>query len=141
MGSAEIDKLAEDARGVDPATDTGPQAALWEAMFDLESWWFPITNLDDPRPFLGVLPEGPALVAFTSIERANAWALGNGFEPERAARVISMSPDSTVDFVEQLVPQGVQIMVVDPGVTGFFAPLTNLRPMQAYIRQSGEHDR
>lgn len=135
--TAEIDRLAETARAAAEG-DTQPQADLWSAMFSLEQWWFPTTEGEDPRPFLGVLPEGPSLIAFTSGERARAWALGNGFPSEQASRVLSMSPESTVKFVETLVPQGVRLLVVDPGVTGFFTPLETLGAMKGYLeRESG----
>ena len=135
--SAEIDRLAEAARVAMEHGDTEPQIALWSAMFSLERWWFPTTEGDDPRPFLGVLPEGPALIAFTTGERARAWALGNGFEEERASRVLSMSPSSTLQFVEQVVPQGVKLFLVDAGVTGFFVPIEALAGMKGFLEGHG----
>lgn len=129
-----IDRLAEEARAAG-TEDRDAQAALWRALFTLERWWFPTTEGDDPRPFLGVVPEGPALLAFTTGQRARAWALGNGFDEERAGRVIAMTPDSTVDFLEKAVPEAVRLLVVDPGVTGFFAPRENLRAIQQAVAE------
>jgi hypothetical protein len=130
--SAEIDRLAQAAQAA-PPSDLVTPSALWEAVFGLERWWFPTTSAVEPRPFLGRLPEGPALLAFTSGERARAWSLGNGAPEEQASRVLSMSPDLTVTFLEQNAGIGIEVLAVDVGITGFFAPVANLRPMQQWI--------
>lgn len=130
----DIDRLAEAARDAPPA-DAETQSALWGAMFSLERWWFPTTSAEEPRPFLGRLPEGPALLAFTSGERARAWSIGNGIDETQASRVLAMSPDLTLTFLEQNAGIGIELLAVDVGVTGFFAPVGNLRAMQAYVTQ------
>ena len=85
-------------------------------------------------------PEGPADIAFTTGERARAWALGNGFDEERASRVLAMAPASTVDFLERGVPDAVRLIVVDPGITGFFAAREELRGIAEAVADGADAD-
>lgn len=131
-----IDVLSERAR---VGGDVDAQSALWRAMFALDEWWFMATGgPPDGGPAVGIVDGVAALLAFTSKERARAFALANGHSPEQASQVIAIPGTLILEMCEQLAAQGVERLVVDLGSLGFSAPLDQLRPMHGFIHRAPE---
>ena len=132
---ATIDALSDATR--DSGGDLAAQTTLWSAMFGLEKWWFIARGtLPDVAPVVGVVDGVPSLLAFTSGARARECALAMGFAEEDAGQVLAVAPQSVLETTDHLMSQGVQRLVVDQGVLGFFAPLGQLRPIAEFISQS-----
>lgn len=128
-----IDALAEAVRT--SGADLDAQNALWGAMFDLDKWWFIARGtLPDVTPVVGVVDGIPSLLAFTTGARARECALAMGFSEEEAGQVLAIAPQNVLDTADHLVSQGVQRMVVDQGLLGFFAPLAQLGPIHDFVR-------
>ncbi|GAA4108335.1 hypothetical protein GCM10022415_00880 [Knoellia locipacati] len=134
-GTPSIDSLAEVVRT--SGADVDAQSALWGAMFGLDKWWFIARGtLPDVSPVVGVVDGVPSLLAFTSGARARECALTMGFAEEKAGQALAVAPQSVLETTDHLMSQGVQRLVVDQGVLGFFAPLGQLRPIAEFVAQS-----
>ena len=132
--TAPVDALCAAARAA--GSDVDAQTALWQAMFELERWYFVAQGtLPDVAPLVGVVDEVPSLLAFTTGARARDLALASGFSDEEASQVLGVPTDSVLTLCEQFASQGVQRLVVDQGVLGFFAPLEQLRPIHEFIHR------
>lgn len=128
-----IDALAEAVRA--SGSDLDAQNALWRAMFDLDKWWFIARGtLPDVTPVVGVVDGMPSLLAFTTGARARECALAMGFSDEEAGQVLAIAPHNVLETADHLVSQGVERLVVDQGVLGFFAPLVQLGPIHDFVR-------
>lgn len=131
-----IDELAEVVRTA--GADVQAQSALWGAVFALEKWWFIARGtMPDVSPVVASVDGVPSLLAFTEGSRARECALQMGFSEEEAGQVLAIPPQSVLETVDHLVAQGVQRLVIDQGVTGFFAPLTQLRAIHDFIGGGG----
>ncbi|MFC7491833.1 MULTISPECIES: hypothetical protein [unclassified Knoellia] len=129
-----VDALSHAARAA--GSDLDAQTALWQAMFELDQWYFVARGtLPDVAPLVGVVDGVPSLLAFTTGPRAREFALGNGFSEEEASQVLGVPTGSVLDLCEQFTAQGVDRLVVDQGVLGFFAPLPQLRPIHEFINR------
>lgn len=134
-----IDELSEVARASDGDLDA--QTSLWRAMFALEKWWF-VARGTAPAlaPLVSAVGGVSSLLAFTTAARARDFALASGFSEEEANQVLAVPASSVLDTCDHLTAQGVQRLVVDQGTLGFFAPLTQLRPIHDFITQSPRSD-
>lgn len=129
---ATVDALSEAARAA--GSDLDAQTTLWQAMFELDRWYFIARGaMPDVAPLVGVVDGVPSLLAFTTGARARDFALGNGFSEEEANEVLGVPTAGVLDLCDQLTTQGVERLVVDQGVLGFFAPLAQLRPIHEFI--------
>ena len=130
--SGTIDALSTAARAA--GSDVDAQTLLWQAMFELERWYFVARGTTpDVAPLVGVVDGVPSLLAFTTGSRAREFALGNGSSEEEASQVLGVPTDSVLDLCDQFTTQGVERLVIDQGVLGFFAPLEQLRPIHGFI--------
>lgn len=137
-----IDPTRETVASIDALSDTArsqPDSfaaidALWRAVYALPHWSFIARGPDDaPSPFIGQLPNGPMVFAFTSRQRAHEGALANGLDEEAASRVLSVPLPGAVEWLAAFGQQGVAGVVFDMPAQGYTAPLHNLLPMQAHI--------
>ena len=129
-----IDALSNAARAA--GSDVDAQTTLWQAMFELEQWFFVARGtLPDVAPLVGVVDGVPSLLAFTTGARAREFALGNGVSEEAASQVRGVAPGGVLDLCDQFTTQGVERLVVDQGTLGFFAPLGQLRPIHEFINR------
>lgn len=129
---ASVDALSEAARAA--GSDVEAQTTLWQAMFELDRWYFVARGtLPDVAPLVGVVDGVPSLLAFTTGGRARDFALANGFSEEEASQVLGVQTGGVLDLCDQFTTQGVERLVVDQGVLGFFAPLAQLRPIHEFI--------
>jgi hypothetical protein len=129
-----IDALSDAARAA--GSDVDAQTTLWQAMFELERWYFVARGtLPDVAPLVGVVDGVPSLLAFTTGARARDFALGSGFSEEEASQVLGVPTAGVLDLCDQFTTQGVERLVIDQGVLGFFAPLGQLRPIHGFINR------
>lgn len=120
--------------------DVQLQSALWREVFALDYWFFvPRGTPEQPQPLMLTLPEGPAVLAFTSPDRARAAAPERGLPPEVSERVLALPLPSAIESVAGLAQQGVRIVVFDYGLQGYHAPLGNLVPMRDWL--AADHSR
>lgn len=127
-----VDALSHAARAA--GSDVDAQTALWQAMFELDRWYFVARGtLPDVAPLVGVVDGAPSLLAFTTGARARDFALASGFTEEEAGQVLGVPTSNVLDLCDQFTTQGVERLVVDQGVLGFFAPLGQLRPIHGFI--------
>lgn len=132
--TSNIDALSDAARAA--GSDVDAQTALWQAMFELEQWYFVARGtLPEVAPLVGVVDGVPSLLAFSTSLRAREFALGIGFSEEEASQVLGVPTNSVLDLCDQFATQGVERLVVDQGVLGFFAPLAQLRPIHGFINR------
>ncbi|AEA27020.1 hypothetical protein Psed_4876 [Pseudonocardia dioxanivorans CB1190] len=121
----DIDRLAAAVR--DQRTPAG-FAALWRAIFALESWYLlPTGTPDDPRPMLGLVEERSYLLVFTSERHLRSFA--NDRSAVRAndgVAAMTISPASLADLVPGLVEQGITGVLFDQGHNDVAAPLAAL---------------
>ncbi|EAP96922.1 hypothetical protein JNB_19968 [Janibacter sp. HTCC2649] len=129
-----IDALSDAARTA--GSDVDAQTTLWQAMFELERWYFVARGtMPDVSPLVGVVDGVPSLLAFTTGARAREFALKSGFSEEEASQVLGVPTTGVLDLCDQFTTQGVERLVIDQGVLGFFAPLAQLRPIHGFINR------
>jgi hypothetical protein len=126
------DALAEAVR-TDPSTEN--QSKLWSATFALDRWWFVQRGEpENPLPFVGVHRDQRFLMAFTSAQRARAFAIENGLVPADAEVVaLALSPEAAVAQAPIWLQQGIAAITFDHGVSGYFALLGNLPAIRARV--------
>ncbi|MBN8883962.1 MAG: hypothetical protein J0H73_16850 [Salana multivorans] len=118
--------------------DVELQAALWREVFALEHWFFvPRGTPEAPQPLMLTLSEGPAILAFTSPDRARAAAQGLGLPAEATDQVISVQLPDAIEWVAGLAQHGVRVAVFDYGVQGYLAQLGNLVPIRDWLAARG----
>ncbi len=129
---ATIDALSDAARS--QPESFAAMDALWRAVYALPHWSFIARGPDDaPSPFIGQLPNGPMVFAFTTRQRAHDGALAVGLDEEAASRVLSVPLPGAVEWLAGFAQQGVAGVVFDMPALGYMAPLQNLLPMQAHM--------
>lgn len=130
------DALAQ-AVGADPSTTN--QEKLWSATFSLERWWFVQRGEpDNPQPFVGVHNDQPFLMAFTSAQRARAFAVANGLAAaDDEVLVLALAPADAVAQSPIWLQQGIAAITFDHGTSGFFAPLGNLPAIRSHVARLG----
>lgn len=125
----EIDLLAASARA--HVTDVPTQAALWQAVFGLEHWFFiPRGEGAQMKPYAEQTVSGPAIIAFTTPQRAKAYA--DARDLGETDKLLGIPPVAGIGALEQFTGAGIQIVHFDPQHASFFAPVDKLREMHAH---------
>ena len=125
----EIDLLAVSAR--ERMTDVPTQAALWQAVFALEHWFFiPRGEGAQMKPYAEQTVSGPAIIAFTTPQRAKAYA--DTRELGETDKLLGIPPVAGIGALEQFTTAGIRIVHFDPQHASFFAPVDKLREMHAH---------
>lgn len=125
----EIDLLAASAR--DHVADVPTQAALWQAVFALEHWFFiPRGEGAEMKPYAEQGASGPAIIAFTTPQRASAYAEARGLG--ETEKLLAIPPATGIGALEQFTAAGIRIVHFDPQHASFFAPVDRLREMYAH---------
>lgn len=113
------------------------QAALWQAVFDLNTWFFiPRGNMDNPNPLALEFPEGPAVLAFTTMDRARAAGQAIGLPEEENQHVLGIPMPGAIDWLTGLTAGGVRAAVFDYPTQGYTCPLTNLVPIRDWLQKN-----
>ena len=130
---ARIDSLSAATHDAEPGHPAawGP---LWQATFGLREWLFIARGApQSPRPFIGVLEQGPMLFAFTTAERARIGALSLGLSEAESGSVLTVPTPGVVDWVVSLAQNGVFGISFDHPTTGYFTPLANLIGIRDWV--------
>ncbi|MBF0721571.1 hypothetical protein [Sanguibacter inulinus] len=132
-----VDELAASARAT--PGDTAAQSALWQAVFELDHWYF-VPRGPSQTPLAVSHEAGPTLVAFTSASRAAAFAARLPEDEtvpaeDRAAApsVVAVPTASVVGYVEALVEAGVAVVHVDPANGAFSVSASSLRALHERV--------
>ncbi|MDU0370852.1 hypothetical protein ACFPAF_10640 [Hymenobacter endophyticus] len=136
--SQEIDLLLEKAKSSGKTEDL---AALWKAALELPQWHFitrQTANIEDRKPFVGVLDNKPWIFVFTDRQRAQEYArtiTGGGFVDE-SGNVLVMSTDTpkAIDYLLALTSQGVYGVRFNE-LNGWFSPLQNLPAILQHVQR------
>ncbi|CAL4860589.1 hypothetical protein [Microbacterium sp. MM2322] len=116
--------------------DREAQERLWRAVFALDKWIFIARGTDEqPTPFAATTPQGPAIFAFSTPERAQDAAAGFGIPKEEVDRLPAVPLPDAAGWVASYAESGVASMVFDAPVIGAMAPLSNLAAMAVWIQQ------
>ncbi len=125
----DLDRLALAVRE-DP-DDGAAQQRLWDATFRLEQWWFaPRGAGGDQRPAAAYTDGQMMLFGFTSLVRCHEFALTNGLAvPDVEFDAIAVPPAAVVADADNIEASGVEALMMDHQVHGYFTPVTNLTLM------------
>lgn len=128
MTDTEIDALAHASRNIQ--NKTGEQH-LWKAVLNLPSWYFLAQGQgDDIEPLVARVGGRPTLLAFTSEDRAQAFArhlAGKQGGPERD--VLNMDVPDAVGYCTQVFDMGVETIHFNTGDYEFSAGMITLKDM------------
>ncbi|MCZ7649429.1 MAG: hypothetical protein M5U26_29925 [Planctomycetota bacterium] len=124
----DFDALVEEAKqtGTDEA-----MSRLWAATYALPQWNFIARGeLPNVRPFIGVMEDRPFLMAFTDSAHARAFGERQGFlAPDGSLQLLAMPVAGFVETAASYAAGGVFGIMFNNGPHGYFAPLSNVRPM------------
>ncbi|MCR5887667.1 hypothetical protein LRS06_07720 [Hymenobacter sp. J193] len=135
----EIDLLLAKAKSSGRTEDL---SALWKAVLDLPQWHF-ITrqteNIEDRKPFVGVMDGKPWAFLFTDRQRAQEYArtIPNGGFVDESGNVLVISTDTqkAIDYLLALVSQGVYGLRFNE-LNGWFSPIENLPAIIKHVNKN-----
>lgn len=128
MTDSEVDALAHASRNVQ--NKTGEQN-LWKAVLTLPGWYFLAEGQgDDVEPMVARIGGRPALLAFTSEDRAEAFTNHLASKPSGVKRdVLNMDIADAVEYCQQLFDMGVETIHFNSGDYGFSSGMVKLKDM------------
>ena len=116
---------------------------LYGHVFALPQWHFVARGqFPNVHPYIASnvqVAEGLYMLrAFTDTDRLLRFAQENQLADGESALILSLPTDTIVDYLEQFIPQGVHGVWFnsDTKSDGFFAPLSQLRPIQEHLKAS-----
>ncbi|WP_462417278.1 hypothetical protein [Kytococcus sp. Marseille-QA3725] len=120
-----LHELSRDSADHDAITD------LWKAGFALPRWWFlPAGPEGAVAPVAAEIEGTMMLLGFTSSERARHFAVEQGMsDPEEPADLLAKQPADIVRGADDFIASGVEGIVMDVHISGWFAPFEGLSPM------------
>jgi hypothetical protein len=128
MTDSEIDALAQESRNAH--NKTGHQN-LWKAVLNLPAWYFLAQGEgEDVEPMVVRAGGRPTLLAFTSEERAQAFArhlAGRRGGPERD--ILNMDVADAVEYCAQIFDMGVETIHFNTGDYEFSSGMVALKDM------------
>ena len=133
-----IDDLVNNAQNSGRSEDL---TLLWKATLNLKQWHF-ITkyqnNLQDRRPFVGIIDNQPWVFVFTDRQKAQVYCLdkqNQGFTDNKGGvMIISMDTDKAIEYIMKLKTSGVYGMRINEG-KGWFSPIANLAEIIKLTKQ------
>jgi hypothetical protein len=128
----EIDALAEASRNIQ--NKTGEQS-LWKAVLNLPTWFFLAQGEgDDVEPMVGAFGPQKKLLAFTSEERAEAFAKHLAKKGGHQPGILEMDVPSAVEYCQQLFDAKVPYVLFNNGDYGFESGMIKIRDMAGRYR-------
>jgi hypothetical protein len=128
-----------------PGLLPGPRAAinaLWRAAFSLEQWLFIVhpKSAGDPQPFVDTEAGHVCLFAFTDSEQVHRFATENKMLDEKGgALMLGVSPQNAIEWGrKERESGGSRRMHFNFGGPGWFAPMSGLPGIYAFVQQSAE---
>jgi len=114
------------------------QILLWKETFNLEKWHFitkPLVNLDNPKPFIGVVEGKGWMYLFTDGKHALKFGKVQGLlNNDGSINTIAMKPKKAVELLDKFAKLGVFGVRFNQGEFGWYAPIENLKPMMDYLK-------
>ncbi|MGI8946578.1 MAG: hypothetical protein ACR2FV_01055 [Ornithinimicrobium sp.] len=122
---SETDRLVAEISG--PGDQVG-MAALWRVTMGLNYWWFiAVGDPGEESPAAAEIDEQLMLLTFTDSERARHFAVQQGMiEPQDHLSAIALRPDEVVESADDYVAGGIDGLMFDPHLSGYFIPSTQL---------------
>lgn len=135
---SETDRLVANISGVD---DQVGMAALWRVTMDLEHWWFiAVGDEGQESPAAAEIEDQLMLLAFTDSERARHFAVMQGMiGADENLSAISLTPQEVVDSADAYSEAGIDGLMFDPHISGYFIPSSQLPVVQQAVTQSDEN--
>ncbi|SHL24653.1 hypothetical protein [Hymenobacter psychrotolerans] len=134
----DIDLLLQKAKS---SGNTEDLSALWKAVLSLPQWHFitrQTANIEDRKPFVGVLDGKPWAFVFTDRQRAQEYARtipgGEFVDASGNVLVISTETPRAVDYLLALAAQGVHGVRFNE-LNGWFSPLANLPAIIRHVHK------
>lgn len=113
------------------------QILLWAITFRLEKWYFiarPVSDPGESRPFIGEVDGRGWVFIFTDNAHVRKFAERQEFVyPDGSVSVIAMEPKSAVEWLHLCAEAGIFGVRFNEGEYGWFAPISDLRPMMEYL--------
>jgi hypothetical protein len=114
------------------------QIILWKETFGLEKWHFiakPDDNVREPKPFIGEVDGRGWMYLFTDGKHAREFGEVHGLLNNNGdISTLAMEPKIAVDWLCKWAEVGVFGLRFNEGNHGWFAPITNLKPMMEYLK-------
>jgi len=133
---SDIDRLASQVTG--PEDEVGI-AALWRATMALPHWWFiAVGDEGTESPAAAEVDGRLMLLAFTEAERAHSFAvMQQMIGPDDDLRAIALPPHEVVEGAEAYRSAGIDGLIFDSHLTGFFIPSEQLPVVWEAVRPRG----
>lgn len=133
---SDIDRIAREVTG--PEDEVGI-AALWRATMALPHWWFVAVGDEGAESPAAAEVDGRLmLLAFTEGERAHSFAvMQQMIGPEDDLRAIALPPREVVEGAEAYRSAGIDGLIFDSHLTGFYIPSDQLRVVWEAVRPKG----
>lgn len=131
---SEIDRLVSAISGDE---DHVGMAALWRVTMGLEHWWFiAVGDPGEESPAAAEIDEQLMLLAFTDSERARHFAIAQEMiGPTDHLGAIALRPDEVVETAGDYQEAGIDGLMFDPHISGYFIPSDQLPIVYAAVQQ------
>lgn len=122
---SETDRLAAQVSG--PEDQVG-MAALWRLTMGLDHWWFiAVGEAGLESPAAADIDGQLMLLTFTTSERARDFAVRQEMiAPDADLKAIALPPAEVVDSSSSYLDAGIQGLMFDPHISGFYIPSEQL---------------
>lgn len=117
-------------------------SALWKAALSLPQWHFitrQTAQMEDRKPFVGVMDGKPWAFLFTDRQRAQEYArtIPNGGFVDESGSVLVISTDTqkAIDYLLALAAQGVYGLRFNE-LNGWYSPIENLPAILQHVNKS-----
>jgi hypothetical protein len=122
---SETDRLVAQITG--PEDQVG-MAALWRVTMGLDRWWFiAVGEPGEESPAAAEIDDQLMLLSFTDSERARHFAVQQRMiGPADHLSAIALRPDEVVEAADAYVAAGIDGLMFDPHISGYFIPSQQL---------------
>jgi hypothetical protein len=123
-----FDKLVEKAR---TSGNNADLEVLYKSFFKLEEWVFIVSKnceIENAKPFIGVLEDQPWLYVFTDSSKADHYAklFGNFHSKDGNTIVLKMKRTNSLNMAKELSQRGVIGIRINEGENGWFCSIQEL---------------
>jgi hypothetical protein len=134
---SETDRLVAQISGAD---DQVGMAALWRVTMGLEHWWFiAVGEPGEESPAAAEIDDQLMLLSFTDSERARHFAVQQGMiGPADHLSAIALRPDEVVEAADDYVAAGIDGLMFDPHISGYFIPSSQLPVVHQAVQSPSE---
>jgi hypothetical protein len=112
---------------------------LYKSFLELKEWNFIVSEnceLENAKPFIGILDENPWLFIFTESEKGNSYAKEkSGFLKNNGnTLIIKMSVKNSINMIKQLHERGVYGIRINEGENGWFCTIPGLIEIISFLK-------